>query len=272
MARNTGDFFKGTFANDGGGDGSYTKYFHGTGQNAVGTQSGAVIKIEHPDTAYTPYDEYDYLNHSDEPNAGDERFRRHLERHEGDQFDDSGRQFQDTGQLPLFTTHHTPPVLNYMTATKDATIPAMEVAAHAAEETRRRFGERPWASNNTSEHSTPMVNAGIKAGIIKGVIGKQAGEKAQVSNDMDWTSSLSDMSRARSDYAEDFSALPENDFKTTTDGWNGNFRRHDPLVVKTDMGNIKEEIKERQSTNPRLSASPKPSQFENIPLPGMDKI
>jgi len=257
MARNAQDFINGTFGSN---YGDTTKYLHGTGENALGTQSGATVKIEHPHTEYTTHADYDDYNSADEPEAGSARFERHVNRHEGDQFDDSGRQFKDTGQLPLFTTRHIPPVLSYMTATKDATPQAMQTAAHAAEETRRRFGERPWASSNTSEHSTPMVNAGIKSGIIKGVIGQAAGEKATASNDMGWENSLRDMSNARGEHAYEFNDIPKDDFKGTV-GYS-DWSRHDPAVVKTDFDNIKEELRAKHTSG-------QPNQFENVPLPGM---
>ena len=256
MARKE-DFFSGTFDNNSGKSDRSTSFITGTGESTVGTQSGSSIKIDAPVDDYRTYKDYEGY-HPDR--YADDVARRDLNR-----YDDSGRQFKKTGQLPLFTVNHTPPVLDFMVATKDSTHPAMAAAAHASEETRRRYGERPWASDNTSEHSTPMVNAGIKQGIIKGVIGKNAGELAETGNNMNWGSSVRYMNNEREEHASDFNQIPENDFKTGA-GYRDEYRRKDPKLVKADFDTIKEEIKEKQKSNPKLAAKAKPSQFEQTGL------
>jgi hypothetical protein len=256
MARKE-EFFSGTFDNNSGNSDRPTSFLTGTGENAVGTQSGSSIKIDAPHDDYTSYKDYEGYD--------SDRYERHVAQRDEDEYDDSGRQFKNTGQLPLFTVRHKPPVLDFMVSTKDSTHPAMAAAAHAAEETRRRFGERPWASDNTSVHSTPMVNAGIKHGIIKGVIGKKAGELADTSNDMSWGSSLRYMENLRDEHASDLSQIPENDFKTRA-GYGAGYRRKDPNIVKADFGTIKEEMKDKQKNNPKLASKAKPSQFEQTGL------
>lgn len=250
------DFFSGTFDNAAGASDPQTSFLTGTGENAVGTQSGSSIKIKAPVDDYRTYKDY-----------GDDqdRYADHVARHAFNRYDDSGRQFKETGQLPLFTVDHTPPILDFMVATKDSTHPAMAAASHATEETRRRYGERPWASDNTSEHSTPMVNAGIKHGIIKGVIGKNEGELAETGNNMNWESSLRQMNNERNEHASDFNQIPEDDFKTRA-GYREEYRRKDPKLVQADFDNIKEEMKEKQKSNPKLAAKDKPSQFEQTEL------
>lgn len=265
MARNTGDFFQGAFATSNPRR-SKSKYLLGTGENEVGTQSGANLTITAPDDDYVSPNSYTWANSEEDPEAGQRRFEHHvLDDSERRDFDDSGRQFRETGQLPLFTVKHTPPVLDYMTSTKDATHGAMALAAHAAEETRRRFGERPVASHNTSEHSTPMVNSAIKAGIIRGVEGQPAGESAKVSNNMGWLHGLKDMNEARSEYASLFNSIPEDDFNTTADYYDG-MRRTDPKLINADFGTIKEEMRQRHAGN---GIKGNPSQFQPT-LPGME--
>jgi hypothetical protein len=156
-----------------------TEYFTGAGGNAVGTQSGGQVSVSNPSDYYQHNNDYDdedkYNNeqpgttwmHATTNKAGD--------------------------QIPLFGVRHKPPVINYMMSTKDATNETMTLAAHAAEEARLRFGERPWASESLSEHSAPLANEGIKSGIIKGIIGRNAGELYDIddegTNGINWVDS-----------------------------------------------------------------------------------
>lgn len=146
-----------------------TEYFIGAGGNAVGTQSGGQVTVQNPSTYYENSDDYDDEDFNNNDPKGTS-WMHNTTNKAGD-------------QIPLFGIRHKPPILNYMMSTKDATNETMTLAAHAAEEARLRFGERPWASESLSKHSAPLANEGIKSGVIKGIIGRKAGELYDVDNE-----------------------------------------------------------------------------------------
>ena len=271
MPRNNDDFFTGSFTDEGGRRSYYSSpdYVFGKGENALGTQSGGEIKINKPETYYDPYDSYDGSIDNTGPVTPWERY---VSRRSDDQFDDSGRTYNETGQLPLFTTRHRPPVVDYMTATKDTTgtdTTAMQNLSHAAEETRRLYGERPWASDNTSGFSTPMANSAIKMGLIQGVIGKNKGELAEVTqgNNMDWRSSLADAENQRREYGRLFNTLRPGGSRDSVTG----FKSIDPINVKNDYDNIREEIRDKVSKNPAFRRSSGQPIMQDH-LPGMSLV
>lgn len=194
MPRNNDDFITGSYkynSSDG------TKYFTGTGENAIGTQSGAYLSIEAPETYYSvPHpDAESYGRRAVRGLAAGKTDDSHLYGEPSRPWDDvddynagiwGRRNADEKGNVPLFGIQHQPPILDLMVSTKDVTPQATALAAHALEETRRRYGERPLASDNTSEYSTKFVNEAIKKGLIKGVKGQEPGTLARVGNTMDF--------------------------------------------------------------------------------------
>jgi hypothetical protein len=167
MARNNGEFVTGAYSVD---KGDSTDYYHGLGQNAVGTASGAHMTVSHPEYSIRYYNQDRYGNEADDYDL--QMWARH--------------QSDKDGNVPLFTETHTPAKFNYAMATKDASVHAGKLGLHAVADIERRFGQRPVASDNTSSFSTPVVNQAIKSGIIKGVYGEPEGQLARQSNDYDW--------------------------------------------------------------------------------------
>jgi len=161
------EFITGAYKVD---NGDSTEYFHGIGQNAVGTASGANVTVYHPKYRMRSWNRDHYGNEADDWDVADWT-RSNADEH---------------GNVPLFTETRTPAKFDYAMSTKDASIHAGKLGLHAIADTQRRFGERPWASNNTSRHSTKVVNRAIEDGIIPGVYGQQAGELATQGNDYDW--------------------------------------------------------------------------------------
>lgn len=248
MPRNNNDFVTGVFSkNNHYGEQAIA---FGTGQNAEGDQSGGVVRIDPSEDRYITHQEIEN-RHPDLQNPWDKYLQDRAESHPND-IDDSARQFVQTGQRPLFFTKHTPPVISYMTTTKDATQEAMKAAAHAAEETRRRFGERPWASNNLSAHSAPLVNKAIKSGLIQGIVGKKKGELYdEAQNSMSWQDSLDKAKAIKEVHGDDFNKL-----KPGEKSWTG-WTRVEPNVINTDYDNIKAEIaqkhRENHTTSPQFN-------------------
>jgi hypothetical protein len=195
VGRNNDDFVTGSYkynTPDG------THYFTGTGENAIGTQSGAYLSIEKPETNYSvPHpDMENYSRRAVRGLDAGKSDNSHLYGNPESPWDDIDNEnagiwarnnADEKGNIPLFGAHHTPPVLDLMVSTKDVTPQATALAAHALEETRRRYGERPLASDNTSEYSTKFVNEAIKKGLIKGVKGEEPGTLARAGNTMDFS-------------------------------------------------------------------------------------
>jgi hypothetical protein len=163
------EFVNGTYLhNTGGNDFSI---FHGTGENAVGTQSGAFLRVEAPTGHYRGWDE---LAHRAErrgyepedteeafPSVRDANDNRIYERNsEGDR--------QAVRQGVLFEDTRTPPKVDLMIATKDARhhVPAMLEAAN--KKSQELYGQNVQHSDNLSEHSLPLVNRLIRAGLSSG--------------------------------------------------------------------------------------------------------
>jgi hypothetical protein len=165
VGRSNEDFMTGSYKID---NGDNTTYFTGLGENSIGTGSGAVVKVNHP-----------YEIYENNPTAAD-RYGKSADDYDMQSW---ARQTADKkGNIPLFTAEHRPPVFQLAMGTKDAAYQAGTLGLHAVADTERRFGERPWASDNTSSFSTPAVNDAIERGIIPGVIGQKPGEPARVGN------------------------------------------------------------------------------------------
>lgn len=249
MPRSNKDFINGAYSVD---RGSETKYLSGTGENILGTQSGAKVDIEHPETNFT---DYTYFRPSRMINDAGTDYVRDDEGNPMTHTWESYNKVKEGETIPMFHADHRPPVLKYFVSTKDATGNAQALAAHAVEETKRRFGEPPVASSSTSRYSTPLTNAAIRAGIIRGVEGQPAGQEAEVGNDMDWGSSIDSLESARSRYASDL--------KNPEDQRRSEFRNIDPNVMRTDKVNLAGEALSRRGINPsRL----KQSQFDQLSL------
>jgi hypothetical protein len=199
VGRNNEDFVTGSYKYK---SGDRDEYFTGTGENSIGTQSGAYLTVDKPNTQYSvPHpDMENYSRRAVRGLDAGKSDNSHLfgeQSHPWDDIDNDNARIwarnnaDEKGNIPLFGIHHNPPVLDLMVATKDSTPQGTGLAAHAVEETRRNYGERPWASDNTSEYSTKFVNEAIKKGLIKGVIGQEPGTLAKVGNSMDWSDAAS---------------------------------------------------------------------------------
>lgn len=257
MPRNTEDFINGAYKTD---DGDSTTYILGTGENALGTQSGAKVRISHPRTAWSDYSDFrgqrivndegtDYVR-DEEGNAVRSTW-------------DSENNVKAGETIPMFKAEHQPPVLDFMVATKDvAKTGGMDLAAHAVEETRRRFGERPLASHSTSSHSTPLTNAAIRQGIIRGVEGQNEGELATQSNYMNWGSSAQDMEETRRHSAERINN-PSADYDPYSSRYKPPFTPVDPNAMRADKVNIIGEALSRKGINP---ATYNKQQFQQLSL------
>jgi hypothetical protein len=212
------DFLKGTYIHP---YGNADEYVLGK-TNEAGSQTGATMSVLHPKTSYTTYND---------PSLGksDFEYNNALKFFRDDPYDKGPKNYEKTGQKPLFITHHEPPVVDIMTATKDSTNDAMKLASYASEETRRRFGERPLASDDLSKHSLPVVNSAIKRGIVKGIKGKKPGELAkEPTNSLDWSNSET--------------AIAGHELANKLGGF-GEYNKVDDKSVKTDFDTIKEEIR-----------------------------
>lgn len=189
------DFFTGsrTFNYEPAGYEEAKEYLTGTGENDKGKQSGAFVTVKNPITKYSTIPDGDIYS---------ENMSRQLR----DSGKISGQGTQEkNGQHTLFNVKHTPPVLNHLFSTEDATPSAVRLASHALEETRRRFGERPLASEDTSAHATAFVNKAIKDKIIKGVEGKPEGELATQGNDINFDSAQRWVEAAASQFNDNIS-------------------------------------------------------------------
>jgi hypothetical protein len=78
-------------------------------------------------------------------------------------------------------TIEVPPVLTDTGATHNYIPETKRATATAIAESKKRYGRTPWASNNTSEYSTPAVNKAIEAGILGGIEGRSS-KVAKVGN------------------------------------------------------------------------------------------
>lgn len=231
-----------------------TNYFYGTGGNALGTQSGAAISVSPPETSYA-FPTYGGHSRDAYYAGGNDAY--------GDRDNSEGapegttwadRNAEPNGQIPLFTANHKPPVMNYMVSTKDSNSKAMDLAAHAAEETRIRYGERPWASSSLSAYSKPVVNHGIKAGIIKGIFGRAEGELdlSDSDNGYDWAQGHSGVQ----DATARLNAHIDDDGDPISA--NRGIKRIDPKTMAAHKGTIKAELAHKQAADrlgiPRTSS------------------
>jgi hypothetical protein len=204
-----------------------TEYFTGAGGNAVGTQSGGQVSVQNPSTYYQDSDDYDNEDEYNNDPKGTS-WMHNTTNKAGD-------------QIPLFGIRHTPPVISYMMSTKDATPETMTLAAHAAEEARIRFGERPRASDSLSKHSAPLVNEAIKSGIIKGIMHRRAGELYDVdsegTNGIDWANAHNNIQDAAKSVRKALDADG-----TINPYYADEVSKLDPKVMQMHKGNIVSEI------------------------------
>lgn len=200
MTRNKDDFITGSYKFQGS-DNDSTNYFTGTGENVIGTQSGAYAKVIHPKTSFYVPGESGVWGSTNERIEGlrsgeshkdlENRLDESPKNHWSDISESRAKEWADDesdskGNIPLFGVQHNPPVLDILYSTKDSQNEATKLTAHAVEDARRRFGERPLASNNTSPYATEFVNTAIRHGLIKGVEGEPEGELASIGNNVGW--------------------------------------------------------------------------------------
>jgi hypothetical protein len=235
-----------------------TSYVYGTGENSLGTQSGAQVVIRHPATHYEDPTKY-YANYKRDENE------KYLKDEQGNAVKENWiehNKVEPGEQIPLYNVKHRPPIFDYLVSTKDARSKASGLAAHAVEETRRRFGERPVASSSTSRYSTPLVNKAIEDGIIKGVEGMEPGEKAEGDNGYDFMDSINTMNNLKA-HAPIINEALNND--TGFDRWyDKRYSKIPESSLQFDKESIATEaIANRNAKNPK----PKKSKGEQLELP-----
>lgn len=163
------EFVNGTFLHEPGNNDF--SIFHGTGENAVGTQSGAYLRVEGPTGHYRGWDE---LAHRAErrgytPEDTEEAFPSVRDANDNRIYErNSAGDMQAVRQGVLFEDTRTPPKVDLMVTTKDARhhIPAMLEAAN--KRSQELHGQNVQHSDNLSEHSLPLVNRLIRAGLSSG--------------------------------------------------------------------------------------------------------
>jgi len=181
MPRSNREFVNGTYIN-GSSNGPFT-LFHGTGENALGTQSGGLIKVDGPSGDFQDYNQLQRRAERYNDNVTDDSSAFPLVYDKDDnliyQRDSEGNR-QAVRQGVLFRDDRKPPKAELMTVTKDArhTVPALlEIANN---ESQKRWGQNVQHSDNLSDHSLPLVNRLIRAGLSQGPEIKETG------NDYNW--------------------------------------------------------------------------------------
>lgn len=180
MPRNNDDFVKGTYLHNTGN--SSFSILHGAGQNAIGTQSGGVIKVNRSGE----YRDYNQLADraeriGNEPQNDTQAFPP-VSDNNGDyvrETDSKGNR-QIVRQGVLFQDTRKPPKAELIAVTKDIDhmVPALLEAANR--ESNKRFGQNVQHSDNLSQFSRPLVNRLIRAGLTPGP------EIEENGNDFDW--------------------------------------------------------------------------------------
>ena len=177
-------------------DDNRTHYVYGMGENSAGLQSGLIAKMDHPET--------EYETHEDIEDRDLERARwRDADRvwHDPDsrQFSKAVFPDEENGQGVLFGVSHRPPKIDYMAGTKDASRAGIaKILGLAAQDAQLRWGEPPQPSDNLSNHSAPVVNKLISAGLIRG---RETDEHIGVGNDMSWRSGQHAAEEIKDDFA-----------------------------------------------------------------------
>ena len=211
MTRNVPDFIKGTYLQEAGNQNF--NLFHGTGENAVGTQSGAMLSVSGPGGSYK--DLYQLEKEADDydtnPEDDDEAFPpvrdndgRIVYEHSG-KFD--GR--SPVRQGVLFQDTRRPPLVTSMISTKDTRhmTPAMLEAANKESLKRWQQPVQPGDEPNLSSYSLPMVNRLKRAGLASGP------EVEDVTNNYDWETAHSEIQEAKKYYKKDEATeLDSNEF------------------------------------------------------------
>ncbi len=183
MPRNVPDFIKGTYLQKNGGQDF--NLFHGTGENAVGTQSGMWLSVDAPKGSFKDYNKL----------ANDaERYGRKKPENDNSAFppvrdNDDNKVYERNKdgeksvvrQGVLFEDTRTPPVVGSMSSTKDARHMAPTMLEAANKESLKRWQQPVTHSTNLSSHSLPLVNRLIRAGMSPGP------EIEDVDNNYDWT-------------------------------------------------------------------------------------
>lgn len=163
--------------------GKQTEYVYGLGEGSSGLQSALRVRLTHP--------EEDYTLPEDVAEADEDRSQRGWYDdsdiwHDPDTKLYSKKLFrdEDNGQGSLFKHDYTPPTIDYMAGTKDASRAGIGKALGlAAQDSQLRWGTPPEPSTNLSDHSAPVVNSLIEAGLIRG---RAKDETIRPSNSYSW--------------------------------------------------------------------------------------
>lgn len=206
MPRSVGDFIKGTYLQNVGGSQDFN-LFHGTGENTVGTQSGALLSVDAPTGSFKDYNKLAqeaYGNPEEDNDAfppvrNDDNNRVYERNKDGDR--------SVVRQGVLFKDTRTPPVVSSMVSTKDAShmTPAMLEAAN--NESLKRWQQPVTHSTNTSQYSRPMVNRLIRAGMTPGP------EIEDEENNYDWTTAHEKIQDVKKYHdPDDYSSMDSDEF------------------------------------------------------------
>jgi hypothetical protein len=180
MSRNE-EFVNGTYINEPG-NGNFS-IFHGTGENSVGTQSGAILKVEGPTGSFRDYNDLARRSarYGDDPTENEAAFPAVR--------DDDGNRIYQTDEYGdnhvvrqgvLFEDSRKPPKVELMAATKDARAHIPSLLEAANNKSKALWGQNVQHSDNLSEHSLPLVNRLIRAGLSSGP------EIQETGNNYDW--------------------------------------------------------------------------------------
>ena len=182
MPRSNDEFINGTYLQKDNGDFSI---FHGTGQNSVGTQSGAHIAVSGPQGSFKDYDDlaWNARARGNEPEDDEYAFPTVRDSEGNRQYEynkDGDRSVMRQGVL--FEDRRTKPKVNLMVATKDAAHHTASLLEAANKKSMELYNQPITHSDNLSAHSLPIVNRLIRAGLSEGP------EIQGTSNSYDWKS------------------------------------------------------------------------------------
>jgi hypothetical protein len=200
MSRNE-EFVNGTYINEpGNGDFSI---FHGTGENSVGTQSGALLKIEGPTGSFRDYNDLarSAERYGEDPTENEAAFPAVRD-------DDGNRIYRAdeygdnhvVRQGVLFEDSRKAPKVDLLAATKDARAHIPSLLEAANNKSKALWGQNVQHSDNLSDYSLPVVNRLIRAGLSPGPEIKETG------NNYDWKTAhdtIQNMVSQRNHYWDD---------------------------------------------------------------------
>jgi hypothetical protein len=182
MTRSVGEFINGTYFDP---SSSGFSMFHGTGQNALGTQSGLTLSVSAPEYDYSDYEDLARYarRYGDNPEDDETAFPAVRDNNDNKIYErNSAGDRSVVRQGVLFKDSSTPPTVNHLVSTKDASHHTASMLEAANKKSRELYRENIQPSRNLSDYSLPLVNRLIKAGLANGP------EITETSNSYDWVS------------------------------------------------------------------------------------